>query len=206
MLIYKLRNRILKSINSVNFNMKNIYFTLLIVLVFKIDCFSQDTLSFTKNKRIVYEYIINDFKKLSLDKDEVFIVNIDFEQDIPTEATVGLINKILKVESINYPIKFEMDNVLFYENLSYDCVYQTATKYPFMDKLYFLDIKIPLDKWLNLNEAELSVLKNNDEIKIYIPIIYKSFDFEAHSTNDVNFIYEFIYHDGTIKFSKKVAF
>lgn len=187
--------------------MKKIFFSLLIVLVFSIDCFSQDTLPSYKNKQIIYEYIINDFKKISMDKYEKFIVNVDFDQETPTVTSAGIGGYMVKkVELINHPIRFKMDNIIFYDNLSYDCVSQTGIKHPFLNKLYFLDIKTPLDKWLNLNCAELKSVKDNVEIKIYMPVIYKSYDFKTSDITENNFIYEFVYRDGLIKFNKKVAF
>ncbi|SEQ11977.1 hypothetical protein [Flavobacterium urocaniciphilum] len=171
--------------------------------------FSQDSIDWNKNKKIIYEIIISDFQKEI--KNDTLFVNIDFNQEIPDKTSTGILgNRILSTSQINTPFRVEFKNSKIYSNLSFnfhEIVGKEKANILHRDIFHFMDIKSPIDKWLSLNFIELLGKRAKDEAKIFIPVEFEKLDFKNSIKKETRYFYEFKYtFEKGIEFIKKTEF
>lgn len=183
--------------------------TLFLVFLFTNLVFSQDSINLNKNKKIVYEYIISDFQK-EIKNDSLFI-NIDFNQEIPNNTSSGILgNRLLSVNQTNASFLIEFKNSKIYANSSYnfhEIVGKEKVRVFYRDVFHLIDIKSPIDKWLNLNFIEILGKQSQIEAKIFIPVVYENIDFENSTKTEKRYIYQFKHtYEKGVEFIKKTDF
>ena len=166
--------------------------------------FSQDSIDW--NKKLIYETIISDFQKEI--KNDTLFVNIDFNQEIPNEISTGILgNSILSTYQTNKPFLVAFKNSKIYSNLSFnfhEIVGKEKANILHRDIFYLLDIKMPIDKWLQSNFIEILGERSQMETKIFIPVVYDYIDFKNSVKTQKTYFYEFKYsYEKGVEFVKR---